>query len=114
MLLLSKAELEELDPPGPRDMLWAIIALPLVMTQLGVSIYRIWKGFSGEPLLISKIFEISVQWSDSQTQFTLGLAFYAILIAFLFVMIWACIFSIKHCLYYRRHHTNPPTNFSNR
>lgn len=90
MIWHSRSELEEEGPPSRKELFWAIAATPLLLFQIFSWSHRIVRGFSGEPLVISRLFEISALRLDASWHFAAGIAMYVIFIAFALLLLWAC------------------------
>ena len=100
MIWHSVDELKDLGPPRLRDHWWALLGLPLFLGQLSFALYRIGMSFYGEPLLVFSWFDFSIEWTDSLFKIVAGCIFYLCIVTALIGMIWGCILSIQHWLYY--------------
>ena len=100
----SKRELEELGPPGSKESVTALLALPFLLIFLGVEIYRVWRGLAGEPLLIAGWVDpdFVVQWSASPILFILGMILHAVVITLLLLLLWGCVLEVQLWLHFRR------------
>jgi hypothetical protein len=99
MLWHTKDELEAEGRPGRKEMIWALLAFPLLLTQLTVWISRVWRSFHGHPL------------ESGGTEATMSgaiwpsvgvLAIYIVAIVVAAVLLWACCLQAQRWIYWRR------------
>ena len=102
MLWHSRTELEEQGPPTRKEMFWAIAVTPLLIAQTASMIRRIVVAFQGDPFQISIFIPIEVARSGSSWQFAAVIAFYAVLIVFLTIILWACALQLQRWVFWRR------------
>lgn len=102
MLWNSRSELEAQGPPTRKDKFWAIVVTPLLIAQIASMIRRIVVALQGEPFQISIFIPIEVTRSGSSWQFAAVIAFYAMLIVFLTIILWACALQLQRWVFWRR------------
>ena len=101
MRLRTQPELEREGRPSRRELAWATIAIPFLLTVLTVWTHRVWRSFDGHPLEISGLLGISVRKAGPTWHYIGGLAFYAVLIIGCFLVLWACALQMQRWLYWR-------------
>jgi hypothetical protein len=94
--------LEEQGPPTRKEMFWAIAVTPLLIAQIASMIRRIVVAFQGDPFQFSIFIPIEVARSGSSWQFAAVIAFYAVLIVFLTIILWACALQLQRWVFWRR------------
>jgi hypothetical protein len=99
MILHTTEELEEEGRPSRKQMVWVLLAFPLLLTQLTVWITRVWRSFHGHPL---GSIGIEATVTGALWPFVGVLAIYAVAIAFAGVLLWACCLELQRWLYWRR------------
>ena len=87
MLWHSKDKLEAEGRPGQKEMIWALLAFPLLLTQITVWISRVWKSFHGHPL---ESFVFEARMSGPLWPFVGVLAIYLVGIVIATALLWAC------------------------
>lgn len=97
----STRELEQEGRPGRKELLWVVLALPLLLTQLAIWTYRVFQSFDGQPLIISDTAGIVVHRSAPLWQYVGGLTFYLVLMVLNIALVWACALQIQRWLYWR-------------
>ena len=102
MIWHSRIELEREGSPSRKELLWALTATPLLLAQIVVWSLRIIRGFDGEPLIVSSLFEIDFIRAEPSWHFAAGVAMYIACIAIAVVLLWACTLQFQRWAYWRR------------
>ena len=101
MLWHSETELEYEGRPSRKEMFWAVAATPLFIFQVIAWSLRIIRGFDGQPLVISSLFNIYASRSEPSWHFAAGVMMYVIFIAFALLLLWASALQFQRWLYWR-------------
>jgi hypothetical protein len=99
MLWHTKEELEAEGRPRRNELIWALLALPLLLTQLTVWITRIWRSLGGDPIEIL-VFQAKI--TGPLLPFVGVLMIYAIAIIIVILLLWVCCLQGQRWLYWRR------------
>ena len=100
----SPRELIAEGPPTKADLIWVILAVPLLLVQLSVIAHRLVATALGDDLLISWLFEISVSPTDPSWQLALGIAMYGTIVLFLLFLLWGCAMQLQSWCFWRKRH----------
>ena len=101
MIWHTEDELLHEGRPPRREMFWVVVALPLLLTQASVTVYRLFSALSGEELLISGWFDISVSPASPWWHYAGGLLFHTVILLFLLALLWACGLQIQRWWFWR-------------
>ncbi|MDX2211436.1 MAG: hypothetical protein SFV20_13890 [Sphingopyxis sp.] len=102
MMWLSVSELEEEGPPSRNVMVWVMIAVPIILTQISVFLYRLVQSLNGHPLEISERLGIVAHIDGPAWAYVTAALFYTVLIALFMVLLWGCALNFQSWLYWRR------------
>jgi hypothetical protein len=99
MLLHTKEELEAEGRVRRKELIWALLAFPFLLTQLTVWITRVWRSFGGHPI---ESFGLQAKITGPLLPFVGVLMIYAVAIIFAILLLWACCLQAQRWLYWRR------------
>jgi hypothetical protein len=81
----SRQTFELREPLSRRELCELMFGVPLSLGMLCVELVRIWRGFQGEPLLLTGFTDpdLTARWSESPLYFCLVLALHSVILLWL-------------------------------
>lgn len=102
MIWPSQRELESNGPPSRRDLIWALAATPLLLSQIVIWTIRVVSSFDGQPLVVSSLLDISVMRAGESWAYLTAVGFYVVASVIVLFLLWGCALEFQRWAYWRR------------